>query len=193
MTAPAATTAEPGWPVRAGGRPAVVLWALLVTGLLALLPCAGSAKAVGRHAASVPSAAPAPAPTASAGTAALPGSAAATPPTAATPPAVSAASAVDSRTPHGAGQHAAVSWADDPGGSVIWCPADGGMPGPGKGCSSHPFCGPEAQLPNAPPQPAAVALPLLVAVRTTPVTVPVAAPAVSGPAPDLHVLQVQRT
>ncbi|MFC6598515.1 hypothetical protein [Kitasatospora paranensis] len=188
MTAPAPVTAEPERPVRVGGHPAVVLSVLLVAGLLALLPCAGNAKAVGlaaraSHAHAAAKAGAVPAASAAAST-----SASAPDPAAARQNGIAAMS----RAPHSDGHQAAL-WADFPGRSDIWCTADGGVPGPGKGCTSHPFCGPGAQLPNAPPQPGAVALPLLVAAHEVPAAVPVDTPFVSGPAPDLHVLQVHRS
>ncbi|MEV8097455.1 hypothetical protein [Kitasatospora sp. NPDC085879] len=163
MSVPASATGEPVRSVRAGRGPAVVLWALLVAGLLTLLPCAGTAKAVSGR---VPSAPPA---------------------TAATGPHTAApASAV-----HGAG-HAVAGWSDE-GGPHVWCSADGDHPLPGKGCTSHPFRGLEAQLPNAPPQPVAVTLPQLVPAPALPAAVPLDTLAGPPPAPDLHVLQVHRS
>jgi hypothetical protein len=190
MTAPVPVTAEPERPVRTGGRPATVLAVLLVAGLLALLPCAGSAKAVGLAARASHAHATATAAVAGAAPAASTAeSATGSDPTAAVR---QIGIAAPPRAHHGDG-HQAAPWADSPGRSDIWCTADGGTPGPGKGCSSHPFCGPGAQLPNAPPQPGAVALPLMVAAHEVRAAVPVDTPFVSGPAPDLHVLQVHRS
>ncbi|WP_431677923.1 hypothetical protein [Kitasatospora sp. KL5] len=163
MSVPASATGEPVRSLRAGSRPAVVLWALLVVGLLALLPCAGTAKAVSSHAPSAP------------------------PATAATGPHVSDAAPAPQRTAHSAALRA------DDGGHHVWCSADGSHPGPGKGCTSHPFRGLEAQLPNAPPHPLPVALPQLVAVRALPAALPPGTSAGPDPAPDLHVLQVHRS
>ncbi|GJF28882.1 hypothetical protein KNE206_15820 [Kitasatospora sp. NE20-6] len=162
MSVSASATGEPGRPVRTGSRPVVLLWALLVAGLLAVLPCAGAAKAVGlptRHAAPVTTAGP---------------------------------HATDAATAPVTG-HADGSWVHGSGEPPVWCAADDGHPLPGKGCSSHPFNGPQAQLPNAPPQPVAVTLPQLVTVRALPPAPPVDTPDASGPAPDLHVLQVHRS
>ncbi|MFD0527836.1 hypothetical protein [Kitasatospora arboriphila] len=163
MSVPASATGEPVRSVRAGSRPAVVLWALLVAGLLTLLPCAGTAKAVSGHVPAAPRA------------------------SAATGP--QAAGAVPAA--HGAG-HAVARWSDE-GGAHVWCSADGDHPAPGKGCTSHPFRGLEAQLPNAPPQPVAVTLPQLVPAPSLPAAVPLDTLAGPPPAPDLHVLQVHRS
>lgn len=59
MTAPGPTRPEPGSAAYAA-RPAAALWALLLIGLLVMLPCAGTARAA------VPHSAPNSAPTASA-------------------------------------------------------------------------------------------------------------------------------
>ncbi|KDN86174.1 hypothetical protein [Kitasatospora cheerisanensis] len=147
-------------------RPVAVLWSLLLAALLALLPCAANAATT-----STPPAGPVTSVQAV--------------------PAVPAADAVADRPgAPAAHQHARAA---DGTGLRILCTADGPSRIPGHGCSSHSFCGPESQLPNAPPQPGAVVLPQLVA--------PSASPAVpahevrTGPhhAPDLHVLQVHRS
>jgi hypothetical protein len=140
-----------------------VLWSLLLVGLLALLPCAGTAKAAS-------------------GPLPVPGTTAATTaPHAAGPTAVS-------RQDHrhrAQGQHRD----DSP---IIWCSAESDRPLPGS-CASHAFCGPEAQLPNAPPQPAGVTQPQLIAVRALPCGRPIGDLAGPDHAPDLHLLQVHRT
>ncbi|MEU4116398.1 hypothetical protein AB0F71_18100 [Kitasatospora sp. NPDC028055] len=75
----------------------------------------------------------------------------------------------------------------------ILCTADG-QPPRNNGCSSHPFCPQDAQLPNPPPHPQPAVLPLAV---PTPEALPRAVPAglLDGPrpAPDLHELQVHRS
>jgi len=182
MTAPGSLAPAPGrWSARADLRPVVVLWSLLLAGLLTALPCAGSAKAVtaGRTAAhAVP-------PTT--GTAA---SAAGSPTaSAAAPVAVLATGGPGHAFHHGI----AVGTVDRDGLPLIWCAADGEHPLPGSGCSSHSFCGPEAQLPNAPPQPAAVALPRLVVAEALPGGTPFGVLAGPDHAPDLHELQVHRS
>ncbi|MER5864767.1 hypothetical protein [Kitasatospora sp. NPDC002040] len=74
---------------------------------------------------------------------------------------------------------------------LIWCTADGERPTPGSGCSSHPYCGQESQLPNAPPQPVPAVPARLIPPQALPA--PPALTPLSGPdlAPDLHALQVQ--
>lgn len=76
---------------------------------------------------------------------------------------------------------------------LVWCTVDGEQPTPGSGCSSHPYCGQESQLPNAPPQPVPAVPARLVAPQARPAP-PVLTP-LSGPdlAPDLHALQIQRS
>ncbi|WP_371496244.1 hypothetical protein OG871_10530 [Kitasatospora sp. NBC_00374] len=73
------------------------------------------------------------------------------------------------------------------------CTADDERPSPGSGCSNHPFCAPEAQLPNAPPQPTAVVPARLITVRALPCGTQIGV--LSGPdhSPDLHALQVHRS
>ncbi|WP_035850469.1 hypothetical protein [Kitasatospora azatica] len=73
------------------------------------------------------------------------------------------------------------------------CAADGSQPAPGHGCSSHPCPGQDAQLPNAPPQPGAANLPLLVPPSAPAAPKPASAVDRPGRTPDLHLLQVNRT
>jgi hypothetical protein len=75
---------------------------------------------------------------------------------------------------------------------TTWCASDRPGPVPGHGCSSHSSVGQDAQLPNAPPQPGAADPPLLVAPSELPAATPVHAAARPAPAPDLHLLQVNR-
>ncbi|WP_407990879.1 hypothetical protein [Kitasatospora sp. CMC57] len=72
-----------------------------------------------------------------------------------------------------------------------WCTVDGERPNPGSGCASHPYCGQESQLPNAPPQPVPAVPARLVPPQALPA--PPVLTALGGPdlAPDLHALQVQ--
>ncbi|MEV4616534.1 hypothetical protein AB0K43_28635 [Kitasatospora sp. NPDC049258] len=159
MTVPGTTVPQPGRAAFAVSRPAVVLWSLLLIGLMALLPCADRAGAVGTH----PAAAPA------------------------TTVVGPVAAGVDHH------HHGPAAAADRPGAPLTWCTADGRHPVPGSGCSDHPFCGPEAQLPNAPPQPTAVVPARLIAVQALPHGTGIGV--LSGPdhAPDLHALQVHRS
>ncbi|MFD8596294.1 hypothetical protein ACFV1L_14980 [Kitasatospora sp. NPDC059646] len=167
MTAPGLRTRPREGTAYAALRPVAVLWSLLLAALLALLPCAANAATT----TSTPPAGPVTSVQAV--------------------PAVPAAAAVTDRTgAPAAHQHA---WPAAGTGVRILCTADGPSRIPGHGCSSHSFCGPESQLPNAPPQPGAVVLPQLVAPAASP-----AAPVYevrTGPhhAPDLHVLQVHRS
>lgn len=74
---------------------------------------------------------------------------------------------------------------------LTWCTVDGERPAPGSGCSGHPYCGPESQLPNAPPQPVPAVAARLIPPQALPAP-PALAP-LSGPdlTPDLHALQIQ--
>ncbi|MFF0295820.1 hypothetical protein ACFYST_19125 [Kitasatospora sp. NPDC004614] len=147
-----------------------MLWSVLLAALLALLPCAANA----RTASSAP---PAPVTSVQAVSTVVP----------------AAAAVFADRDRVGAPSGHQHALAPDGPGVLILCTADGPGRVPGHGCSSHSFCGPESQLPNAPPQPGAVVLPQLVAPPASP-----AAPACDvrpAPhhAPDLHVLQVHRS
>ncbi|OKJ08226.1 hypothetical protein AMK19_19575 [Kitasatospora sp. CB01950] len=151
-----------------------MLWSVLLAALLALLPCAANARTAG---------------SAPAGAATSAGAVTSVQAVSTVVPAAAAVLA-DRATAAAGHQH---SLAPDDSGVRILCTADGPNRVPGHGCSSHSFCGPESQLPNAPPQPGAVVLPQLVAPPASP-----AAPAVDvrpAPhhAPDLHALQVHRS
>jgi len=175
MTAPGVTAPQPGRATHAG-RPAGVLCALVLAGLLVVLPSAGRAQAVGAER---------------------------LPPAVTTVTGPTAQAVQATRAAHADHAGHAVSAAHgisahhrepaDSGLPLTWCSADGEHPLPGDGCSSHPFCGQESQLPNAPPQPAA-AVP---AQQSPPRALPSPAPltTLAGPdlAPDLHALQVLRT
>ncbi|MFJ5925746.1 hypothetical protein ACIQF6_24365 [Kitasatospora sp. NPDC092948] len=167
MTAPGLRTRRRGGTADAVLRPVAMLWSVLLAALLALLPCTSTARAAG---------APPAGPVTS---------------VQAVSTVAPAAIPVADRTGKASGHQHAL--APDGPGVLILCTADGSNRVPGHGCSSHSFCGPESQLPNAPPQPGAVVLPQLVAPPASP-----AAPAVDvrpAPhhAPDLHALQVHRS
>ncbi|MFE6053347.1 hypothetical protein ACFQ6N_21535 [Kitasatospora sp. NPDC056446] len=78
-------------------------------------------------------------------------------------------------------------------GHWILCTADGEPPR-NNGCSSHPFCPQDAQLPNPPPHPQPAVTPVT---QPAPEALPRVAPAGlldgSHPVPDLHELQVHRS
>ncbi|GLW70596.1 hypothetical protein Kpho02_28950 [Kitasatospora phosalacinea] len=178
-------------------RPVAVLWSLLLAALLALLPCAASARTLSAPApgqeppgtsasASVPasSSAPAsaPAPSSTPASAAKPATGAST-----------SRSAARVAVGHAAVSHHPSAAVDGSGPEFILCTAEGPGPVPGHGCSSHPFCGPESHLPNAPPQPGTAVRPQLVAPPVVPAASAPGAPTGSHHAPDLHVLQVHRS
>ncbi|WP_030460149.1 hypothetical protein [Kitasatospora sp. NRRL B-11411] len=167
-------------------RPVAVLWSLLLAALLALLPCAATA-ASARPLSSPPAGQEAPGASAPQRTA---------------PGADPAAGASRTATPVRAGATAShhgpatvlpVAAGEAPGAAFILCTADNPGPVPGHGCSSHPFCGPESHLPNAPPEPGTAVRPRLVAPPVTPAASACGAPTGSHHAPDLHVLQVHRS
>ncbi|MFI9272336.1 hypothetical protein ACIGXM_16670 [Kitasatospora sp. NPDC052896] len=177
MTAPGARRPLPGSAVSAT-RPLVALWTLLLIGLLTVLPCAGTARA----------ATPASAGAQLAGPDATPGTVAPRPAPAAAVPRAAA------HTPaHAPASGEAVSAVPALPASLFLCSPGDPPPAPGDGCSSHSCNGQEAQLPNAPPQPEPATAPVLVIPGPGPVLAPSAAAPDSGPAPDLHLLQVNRT
>ncbi|MEV7927517.1 hypothetical protein [Kitasatospora sp. NPDC088779] len=169
MTASAPSSPRPGRAAPAG-RPVGVLWVLLLVALLTTLPCAGQSKAVGAHAAPTPT-------TVTAAVTAV------TVTTVAShvPHAGPAAKASDQRQRAGEQRH----W--------TWCTADGGQPRRDNGCSSHPYCAQDAQLPNPPPHPQPAASPLAPAAEALPRVVPAGLLDGPHPAPDLHELQVHRS
>ncbi|MFE5585118.1 hypothetical protein [Kitasatospora sp. NPDC056531] len=169
MTASAPSSPRPGRAAPAG-RPVGALLVLLLVALLTALPCAGQSSALDApvH--------PAPAPVS----------------------AVSVVSAAEATatTPHTghaarASQHHQRLAAEQD--HWILCTADG-QPPHDNGCSSHPFCPQDAQLPNPPPQPQPAVSPLT---APAPEALPrvVRAGLLDGPhpAPDLHELQVHRS
>ncbi|MGE7433182.1 MULTISPECIES: hypothetical protein [Kitasatospora] len=177
MTAPGATAPQPGRASTAG-RPAGALLVLLLVGLLAVLPCAGRAQAAPAKPGQSP---------ATTVTAALPDPSAAT--------AHSAAPATRASGTHGHGVTTRTLYGLplDGGLPLTWCSVDGDHPVPGSGCSSHPFCAQESQLPNAPPQPAAAVPNQPLSPEAPPRPAAPTAPTGLDHAPDLHVLQVQRS
>ncbi|GAA0655400.1 hypothetical protein GCM10010193_02180 [Kitasatospora atroaurantiaca] len=170
MTAPGVTAPPPGRATYAG-RPAGVLCALVLAGLLVVLPSAGRAQAVGAK--QVP-----------------PAVTTVTGPAAHTAHAVHSLSAAQGISAH---HGAPIGAPTDAGLPLTWCSADGEHPLPGNGCSSHPYCGQESQLPNAPPQPAAAVPAQLSPPRALPSPAPLTTLAGPDLAPDLHALQVLRT
>ncbi|MFJ6139107.1 hypothetical protein [Kitasatospora sp. NPDC092286] len=167
------------------------LWILLLVGLLTSLPCAGQAQAVTghRHASSQVAAA-----ATTALTTTLAGPAAG----AAGAPGVRQARAGgpdrQSAAPHTGPAHRTADRPDAGGHRHwTWCSADGELPQRNNGCSSHPYCAQEAQLPNPPPQPQPAVAPRTEAAETLP-RLPRAGLLVGPhPAPDLHELQVHRS
>ncbi|MFE4600736.1 hypothetical protein ACFRKE_07735 [Kitasatospora indigofera] len=218
MTASAPRAARPGR-VAAAGRPVGALWSLLLVGLLTMLPCAGNARAVTAEAGSLlaPLAGPtgpghggadAPGDPTRTGT----GTGTADPAMDTTPdtaPVTSRDAAPDpTRRPAlrasygGHNGHGSTGQAptrhdagrpDADGADHALCSAVDGLPHGGNGCSRHPFCAQDSQLPNAPPQPVPAALPRLVTLGALPPSLPVSAPAAHHLAPDLHELQIQRS
>ncbi|WP_327069723.1 hypothetical protein [Kitasatospora sp. NBC_01302] len=173
MTAPGPVRPKPGSAAFAG-RPGGVSWILplvgLLVALLVALPCAGSA-----HAAT-PVPTPAPVHTATAA------------PSSAAPSADEAGRSHLGKDRPGK-DRVAPGYPFQP----TLCMVSDPDRRPGDGCSSHPFSGQEAQLPNAPPHPGKADPPLLVTVAPAPALRP--ADTEPGPrtAPDLHLLQVNRT
>ncbi|MET8544970.1 hypothetical protein ABZW03_30645 [Kitasatospora sp. NPDC004799] len=78
-------------------------------------------------------------------------------------------------------------------GHWILCTADG-QPPRNNGCTSHPYCPQDAQLPNPPPQPQPAVSPLTPAApEALPRVVPAGLLDGAHPVPDLHELQVHRS
>ncbi|MFJ9774734.1 hypothetical protein ACIRVF_26415 [Kitasatospora sp. NPDC101157] len=175
MTASAPSSPRPGRAASAG-RPAGALLVLLLVALLTALPCTGLAKADA-------SARPGPAPV---GAVSVVSAAEATAQTALARDTARDAARDAARSSDG---HRIAEQQDH----WILCTADG-QPPHDNGCSSHPFCPQDAQLPNPPPHPQPAAWPL---VSPAPEALPRVVPAglLDGPhpAPDLHELQVHRS
>ncbi|MFF1909891.1 hypothetical protein [Kitasatospora sp. NPDC058218] len=168
------------------------LWFLLLVGLLTALPCAGQAQAVSADRS---------APAAAVPESTVVGPAVAASPTTGAPQAPA--------TPRASGAEHASRQAGAPrtGPAVTpsdrlhaeekrhwtWCSADGEPPHRDNGCSGHPYCAQDAQLPNPPPHPQ----PAVTARPQTPEAQPrlVSSGLLDGPrpAPDLHELQVHRS
>ncbi|MFI2610184.1 hypothetical protein [Kitasatospora sp. NPDC018619] len=153
---------------------------LLLVALLTLLPCAGQAKAV--DGSGLPASPPAPA------------------------SAVTVVSVVSVQVATGhtsyTGRAAKVTKSTQPSeqhraaeeqGHWILCTADG-QPPRNNGCTSHPYCPQDAQLPNPPPQPQPAVSPLAPAApEAQPRVVPAGLLDGAHPVPDLHELQVHRS
>ncbi|MEV0188519.1 hypothetical protein AB0I39_08305 [Kitasatospora purpeofusca] len=182
MTASAPSKPRPGRAALAV-RPVGVLWILLLVGLLTALPCAAHAKAATAERSGFPVTVPADPPVGPpTGLGAVPRADA--PPyllgTAATGPATTPQTLAD-RLRAESHRH----W--------TWCSVDGDPPHRNSGCSSHPYCAQDAQLPNPPPhqQPAAALRPETAEVP--PRVVPAGLLVGPHPVPDLHELQVHRS
>ncbi|OKI30109.1 hypothetical protein [Streptomyces sp. CB03911] len=187
------------------------LWSLLLVGLLTMLPCAGNARAVTTEAGSVlaplvgptgPGRGEANAPddptgdrTGSAGTGTTDRAVNTAPEPA--PDTARRTALRASYGGHGGKRHDPARHdsgrSDAEGADHALCSAVDGLPHGGNGCSRHPFCAQDSQLPNAPPQPVPAALPRLVTLGALPPSLPVSAPAAHHLAPDLHELQIQRS
>ncbi|GAA1396359.1 hypothetical protein GCM10009639_32400 [Kitasatospora putterlickiae] len=170
-------------------RPVGALWILLLVGLLTALPCTAHAKAVTAERTGLPVTVPAGPPAG---------------------PAVDATGvgATSADTATGAPAHLRGDAATGPAtapqtlGDRIrseshrhwtWCSVDGDPPHRNNGCSSHPYCAQDAQLPNPPPHPQPVAATLTEAPEALPRVVPAGLLVGPHPAPDLHELQVHRS
>ncbi|MEV7601518.1 hypothetical protein AB0O91_29550 [Kitasatospora sp. NPDC089797] len=172
MTASAPSSPRPGRAAPAG-RPAGALLVLLLVALLTALPCTGLAKAEApaRQSAGVP--------------------AAVTVVTAAEAVAPTARARDDARNAVRASDHHQRFGEHED--HWILCTADG-RPPRNNGCSSHPFCAQDAQLPNPPPHPQPAVSPLTApAPEALPRVVPAGLLDGPRPAPDLHELQVHRS
>ncbi|MGW4894465.1 hypothetical protein ACWEQL_19655 [Kitasatospora sp. NPDC004240] len=176
------------WPGRAAfaGRPAGALWVLLLVGLLTALPCAGQAKAV---TAERESAVPVVLGTAAGPDGTGPDALAAGP----AAPGASAAPWTPDLAPQPAAHGEHVSHLDATARHWTWCSADGRPPSRNDGCSGHPFCTQDAQLPNPPPQPVPAAAPRPAATEALPRVLPCGLLVGPHPAPDLYALQVHRS
>ncbi|MFF7456724.1 hypothetical protein [Kitasatospora sp. NPDC008115] len=183
MTASAPSNPRPGRAALAV-RPVGALWILLLVGLLTALPCAAHAKAVTAERAGSPATVP---------TGPLVG-----PPTA---PAADNATAAAPAHPYGSAATGPDTVPQTLGDRIraeshrhwTWCSVDGDPPHRNNGCSSHPYCAQDAQLPNPPPHPQPAAAPLAEAPEALPRVVPAGLLVGPHPAPDLHELQVHRS
>ncbi|MGW7443399.1 hypothetical protein [Kitasatospora sp. NPDC054795] len=153
---------------------------LLLVTLLTLLPCSGQAKAVDGSGQPAPHAAPVSAVTV------------------VSVVSVQVATGHSSYTGHAAKVTESAKSSDhhrtaEEQGHWILCTADG-QPPHNNGCSSHPYCSQDAQLPNPPPQPQPAVSPLTPAApEALPRVVPTGLLDGAHPVPDLHELQVHRS
>lgn len=165
------------------------LLVLLLVALLTMLPCAGQAKALDGTARPVPTAAPVSAVTVVSVQVAIGQAPHAGHAAQATKPARAAKIAEVGQAAKASDQHRI---AEDQGHWIL-CTADGEPPR-NNGCSSHPFCPQDAQLPNPPPQPQPAVSPVTPgAPEALPRVVPAGLLDGSHPVPDLHELQVHRS
>ncbi|MFB6894491.1 hypothetical protein ACFCX4_34920 [Kitasatospora sp. NPDC056327] len=182
MTASAPSTPRPGRAVLAA-RPVGMLWILLLVGLLSALPCAAHAKAVTAERPGLPVTVPAGPPVG--------------PPSG--PSARTAADALfhlhgaAATGPDAAPQNLSERIRSESHRHWTWCSVDGDPPHRNNGCSSHPYCAQDAQLPNPPPHPQPAAAPLTETPEALPRVVPAGLLVGPHPAPDLHELQVHRS
>ncbi|WP_406093927.1 hypothetical protein [Kitasatospora purpeofusca] len=182
MTASAPSTPRPGRAALAV-RPVGMLWILLLVGLLTALPCAAHAKAATADRSGFPVTVPAD-PPAGPPTGLVDVPRADAPPhllgTAATGPAT-APQTLGDRLRADSHRH----W--------TWCSVDGHPPFRNSGCSSHPYCAQDAQLPNPPPHQPPAAAPRPKTPEAPPRVAPAGLLVGPHPAPDLHELQVHRS
>ncbi|MEU6236884.1 hypothetical protein [Kitasatospora sp. NPDC047058] len=155
-----------------------MLWVLLLVGLLTALPCAGQAQAVSAERSAAPAATPA---TPLAGPSAAAVTAGGVP-----------AAAGTAKTPGPPAAARPARHLDEPR-HRTWCSVDGEPPHRDNGCSGHPSCGQDAQLPNPPPQPQPAVTPRPETPEAPPRVVPRGLLDGPHPAPDLHELQVHRS
>ncbi|MFE2726786.1 hypothetical protein [Kitasatospora sp. NPDC059327] len=162
------------------------LWFLLLVGLLTALPCAGSAQAVSTERST---------------------KAAVLPESTVVGPVVADSPTTGARWAPGAEHAAPHPGAPRTGPAATpadrlhaeerrhwtWCTADGEPPHRNNGCSGHPYCGQDAQLPNPPPQPMPALAPRPELPEAQPRVVPSGLLDGPHPAPDLHELQVHRS
>ncbi|MEV6977199.1 hypothetical protein [Kitasatospora sp. NPDC093806] len=169
------------------------LWVLLLVALLTALPCAGHAKAATAERPGPPAAVPdwpAVGPIADPLTLLL---GAAGTPTASGPAEGHQHRSAASTGPSGTPQTFAERVRAESHRHWTWCSVDGDPPHHNNGCSSHPYCAQDAQLPNPPPQPQPAAAPRTELPEALPRVAPAGLLVGPHPAPDLHELQVHRS
>ncbi|MFD7416847.1 hypothetical protein ACFVZ3_28215 [Kitasatospora purpeofusca] len=182
MTASAPSTPRPGRAALAV-RPVGVLWILLLVGLLTALPCAAHAKAATAERSDFPVTVPADPPVGP------PTGLVADPRADAPPHLLGTAATGPDTTPQTLGDRLRAEshrhW--------TWCSVDGDPPHRNSGCSGHPYCAQDAQLPNPPPHQQPAAAPRPETAEALPRILPAGLLVGPHPAPDLHELQVHRS